>query len=376
MGTPCAQCAQPTREGARVCTQCGAPIARGRRRISEGPAAASKTMLGFSSPLAPPVSQQQRSVAQPSAQAAQQPGPMAQRRCLALRRLPSCARRCSKPSRPYSNPNRKPSHPRRKPADGDRRCSASRCRGSRPLRHLLRRPSLRSSASGRGRSSASPCRVSRHSIRLAARAPSMLQPEPRPQPAPLPPIVPAPAPPDVARGRARPRPCDHPRGAKAFPLAIVAAMVGGLLLGGRPRAPASSPGPRPPHQRHGQGIDLEGKEQLHLVCETLRRRNDRRAANGVNATFKTKDGGPRPCRRRWPSGTTPSRLPLTDPGLAMTRRSQARAASRVSHPRRCRRRERKTPPVLKVQESRRSLGRWSPVDGKPVTLDANGQARR
>ncbi len=312
-------------------------------------------MLGFSSPLAPPVSQQQPSVAQPPAQPAQQPGPMAST-MLGFAAPVELRQALQQAQPPAAQPQPQAPAPAAKPVIAKTMLGVA-MPGIAPVHAPAEPP--RGIGSGTILGVAVPGIAPIHPP-PGTPAPSVAY-EPPP---PVVPIVPAPAP--LAREAAPAAPVRSSR--SGMPLAIVAAVVGVLLLGGgvvlllvaRSAPPISATAKASP----------DGKEQLHLVCESCPD-GTTVASQGVKATFKTK-AADLDLAAPLAIGDNTFQLAIDRPGvgrdetvklvlpLAYRIRGDVDGVNA-------------DPPALRVQVEAQK-GSAVSVDGKPVTLDASGKA--
>jgi hypothetical protein len=191
------------------------------------------------------------------------------------------------------------------------------------------------------------------------------QPSPMmvPQPAP-PPILPAPAP--LLHEAAPSAPVLSAR--KGFPLAIVAASVGGVVLAGGVVLLVLARSAPP--MIGTATTSLEGKEQLHLVCETCPD-GTTAAWKSAKATFKNK-AADLDLAAPLVIGKNAFQIAIDRPGvgrdetvelvLPLTYRIRGDVDDIGA-----------TPPVVKVEVDA-ERGASVNVDGKPVALDANGKA--
>jgi hypothetical protein len=179
-----------------------------------------------------------------------------------------------------------------------------------------------------------------------------------------PPILPAPAP--LLQEAAPSAPVLSTR--KGFPLAIVAASVGGVVLAGGVVLLVLARSAPP--MIGTATTSLEGKEQLHLVCETCPD-GTTAAWKSAKATFKNKAADldlPTPLV----IGKNAFQIAIDRPGvgrdetvelvLPLTYRIRGDVDDIGA-----------SPPVVKVQVDAEH-GASVNVDGKPVALDANGKA--
>jgi hypothetical protein len=375
MGTPCAQCGKELPEhllralrgggGASVCPHCGAPVT-----AAQAAPTAAQTMIGFSSPLAPPRAQQPAQPAappQPQAPVATQSAPMA--RTMLGFAAPDL--RAAPPAQPQPPPQAQAPAPL--PA-GAKTMLGVAAPPMAPLpapQPAAAQPVARQAPKNFGGTMLG---VAMPGIAPAHSQPGVAPPQPQPQPQPAkggtmlleqaPPIVPAPAPfvPEAAPAA----PVVVKR--RGVPLAAVAVVASVVVLGGGVALLLLSRG-GPPLTATAK-VSADGKEQLHLVCESCPDGTHAswHAAKGTFAKHEADIDLPTPLS----IGDNTFEIALDRPGmgrnetvklvlpLAYRIRGDLSGLSQ-------------SPPVIRVDvEAER--GTRVTVDGKPVTLDASGKA--
>jgi len=354
MGKPCAQCGKELSQDARVCSQCGAPV--------QAMPTAAQTMIGFSSPLAPPVAQPQP----PAPAPAPAPAPMAQ--TMLGFAAPDLRVPPAQPAPPPAQPAPL--------AAGMKTMLGVAAPGIAPAPAPQPQPQPQPAAklgSGTILGVAVPGIAPLHATPGLAPPP---QPQPPPQAKPQfsgtmlleqAPIVPAPAPyvPEAAPAA----PVVVAR--RGFPLAAVAIVASVLLLGGGGAilyfARSSNP------LTATAKVSPEGKEQLHLVCEGCPDGTMATLSNGNGATASfTKHEADLDLATPLAIGDNAFSIALDRPGvgrdetvklvlpLAYRIRGDLDGLAAAT-------------PELRVDVEAQK-GATVTVDGKPVTLDASGKA--